>query len=283
MTDGFVTEIDQQAAAAAEEAAAGGNGSFPPLPAGKYQAFVNGIEGVQDFGGTGDNAKKKVVKLKLKINDQSPTGKSRIFFVRVPLFSRYAPNAKHPQGAPAKAFWDFWEKAMGVSRDHILSGQPMPSNIGGKPLTITLGAPLVPDNYNPLGYNEVEFYDAAGSLEGTPRRAPGQPVAPWLDAHDNLLTGFQPTAPGQPAAAQAPSAPPQWGQPAAAAPAAPPAWGQPAAAPAAPAGPPAWTQQQAAPPAPAAPGWAVTPQEAQQAFPPADPSLQAAAQQSGGF
>jgi hypothetical protein len=203
---GFKAEIDANAAEAAEQAANGGDGSFKPLPQGKYQATVS------DFGGDGANAHKKVLNVGFRIVDESPTGRGRVFFARVPLFSRYAPNAKHPEGAVARAFWDFWEKAMGVDRAHILAGGELPENIGGRPLTITLGSPIPPDRYNPLGSNEVDYYDAPGSLEATPA---GPVNVPWLDAHGNLdptFGGGSPAAAAQ--AAPAASANP-WQTPAA--------------------------------------------------------------------
>lgn len=298
---GFQTELDPQAAKAAEEAAAGGNGSFPPLPSGKYQVTIAKVEKLEDYANSGPNAKKKVVRLRFRIVDHSPTGKGRVIFGRVPLFSRFAPNEKHPEGASAKGFWDFWEKSMGVDRAYILTGQPLPSDIQGKALTITVSAPKPPDSHNPLGSNEVDYYDAAGDVNATPVRQPGVPVAPWLDANDNLLPGFSggaPAAPGAPAAAPAaPAAPPAWGAVPAVPPAAP-AWGAPqAAAPAAPAAPPAapaapaqwapapadvaYAQQAAAPAAPAAP--MAPPAAPQWGQPQVDPALQAAANASAGY
>lgn len=278
---GFVAEIDPRAAEAAEEAAKGGSGGFPPLPAGAYQAYVAKVVGTEKFGGSGGNANKQVVRIQVQIVDESPTGRKRSFFVRVPLFTRFAPTEKNPQGAPARGFWDFWEKAMGWSRDLLITGQlPGPSDIGGKPLTIKLGAPKEPDAFNPLGYNEVDFFDAPGDINATPQT----PVrVPWLDDHGNLVAGYVPKAAGARAAAPAPaapSAPPAWGggAPAQAAPPAPqaPAYAQPPAAPQqapqAPAGPPTWT------PAPADAAYA---QQAAAPAAPADALAAAAAQASG--
>lgn len=275
---GFATELDPQAAKAAEEAASGGDGSFPPLLGGKYQVTIAKVKGVADFGGQGANSKKKIVNIGFRIVDQSPTGKGRYVWGRVPLFSRFAPNAKHPEGAACRDFWDFWEKAIGVPRDYILSGQPLPSDIGGKALTITLSAPTPPDAFNPLGSNEIAFYDAAGDVNATPLRQPGVAVAPWLDGNDNLLAGFSGGAPatqGAPQQAAAPAAPPAWGA-APAAPAAPAAAWAPAPADV------AYAQQVAAPAAPAAPtappAWGAAP-----AAPQVDPALQAAANASAGY
>lgn len=219
---GFVAEIDNDAAAAADEAAAGGNGGFPPLPAGKYQATVVKIKGVADFGGNGGNAKKKVLEIQLRILDNSPNGAKRVFFDRIPLFTRYAPNEKNPQGATARTFWDFFGKAIGWSRDLLLSNQlPGVNDIQGKQVTVTLSAPKAPDGYNPLGFNEVSFYDAAGDLSSTPL---GRAVAPWLDEAGNLIGGTPAPAAPQQQAAAAQSAPPAWSGAQATEQSAPPAW-----------------------------------------------------------
>lgn len=281
---GFVAELDADAATGAEEAAAGGNGSFPPLPAGKYQARVQKVVEVQEWGGTGANSKKKVVKIQVQIFDNSPTGAKRVYFTRIPLFSRFAPNEKNPKGAVARAFWDFWEKAMGWPREHILAGQmPGPSDIQGKPLTITLGAPLEPDQWNPLGSNEVEFFDAPGDIAATPQT----PVrVPWLDDHGNLRADYVPRNPGNQQGAPvppqgAPSAPPQWNQPQAAQP---PAYAQPQQATQPPQyALPAYAQPQ--PQAAAAPGqppaWA--PAAADVAYAGANALQQAADAQASGY
>ena len=220
---GFTAEIDNNAAKAAEEAAAGGNGTFPPLPGGKYQVIIAKVKGVDNFAKSGPNANKKVVNVGFQIVPESPTGKSRYIWGRVPLFSRFAPNEKYPDGAPARGFWDFWEKAIGVPRERILAGD-LPDNIGGTRLTVTLSAPIPPDQFNPLGSNEVDFYDKTGDVNVTPKRVAGVSVAPWLDANDNLLPEFtqQTVAGAQAATAAAPAGDP-WAtqapaQPAAAAP-----------------------------------------------------------------
>lgn len=183
---GFVAEIDNKAEEAAKEAESGG-GTFPPLPAGKYQVTIAKVKGVSNFGGTGGNKDKKVVNIGFQIVPESPTGKGRFLWDRVPLFSRFAPSDKYPDGAPAKSFWDFWEKAIGVPREDILAGKPLPDNIGGRRLTVTLSAPIPPDSYNPLGSNEVSFYDKEGDVSQTPT---GPVNVPWLDENGNLRPEF---------------------------------------------------------------------------------------------
>lgn len=184
---GFVAEIDSKAEEAAK--ASEGDGTYAPLPAGKYQVTIAKVKGVESFAKQGVNANKRVVNIGFQIVPESPTGKGRYLWDRVPLFSRFGPSDKHPDGAPAKAYFDFWEKFIGLDRETVLSGQ-LPDNIGGRRGTITISAPIPPDEYNPLGSNEVSFYDKEGDVAVTPVRTPGVSVAPWLDENDNLRPEF---------------------------------------------------------------------------------------------
>lgn len=269
---GFQAEIDPHAQKAADEAASGGDGRFPPLPGGRYQATIVKIVKIEKFGGDGGNADKKVLRIQVRILEGSPVGAKRTYFVRVPLFSRYAPTQKNPEGAVARMFWDFWERAIGVPRDQILAGN-LPDNFQGKQVTITLGAPKPPDQYNELGFNEVDFFNAA---ENDFSSTPTVPVnVPWLDEKGNRIAfAGAPAAPGVQAPPAAPAAPPSWAPsaPASGAPAAPSA--PPAAATPAQGAPPAWT------PDPADAAYA---QQQAPAAPQADPALQAAAAATTGF
>jgi hypothetical protein len=266
---GFNAVVDQRVAEAYDEAASGGNGKFPPLPKGKYQAQIvalnekeqKAFEVVPWNPNKSEYAGKQALRIRVKILANSPTGANRSYFIRVPLFSRFAPSQKNPQGAPARTYFDFWQKVVGVTKEEVLSGKlPGWERVAGKFLTITVSEPKpATSDYdlknNPLGTNEVDFVDAPGNIANTPVRIPGQPVAPWLDANDDLLQGVQ--AGGAVAAQQQPAAPANaWGVTPAQAQAAVPqpqqAWGAPAAptAPAVPAG--AWGQPPAADPALAA-------------------------------
>jgi hypothetical protein len=205
---GFVAEIDQETAQAGALPAAG-SGDFPPLTQGKYQARVTKVEGVADFGGTGDNSKKKVVKIRVDILEDSPNGAKRVYFPRIPLFTKFA------SGKDATAFGGFWRDAIGWPQEKLLAGDmPGPEDILGKQITITLSAPKAPDDYNPLGYNEVSFFSAAGDINATPT-APVK--AAWLTAEGKLNPDWAPPVAGAPAAQQAPATPPAWGAPAPAA------------------------------------------------------------------
>lgn len=224
MSGFFQAEADPNAQAALDEARAGGNGKFPPLLKGEYPAHIvplskdagkDRVE-VVDFGGNGPNSKKKVLRIAVKLDDGIPLGAGRVFFARIPLFSRYAPNEKNPGGAPARAYFDFWGKVLGVSDENLITGNLGlgPNDILGKPLNVVLGEPTPPDNYNPLGTNEVSFFNAPAPVN-SPVRQPGQPLAPWLDANDNLLATFQPTQAGAPQqqGGAAPAQQPNWGGP----------------------------------------------------------------------
>lgn len=233
--DGFTAEVDDKVEEAYEESQSG-SGKFPPLPKGRYQAIVVPLkkDGTQiteltDFGGTGANAKKKVLRVAFKIVGESPTGANRTVFARIPMFSRYAPSVKNPGGATARAYWDFWTKSAGRSLDEAKTGKfgVGPRDLMGLRVSITLSEPTEPDKWNELGSNEISFYDAADAdTSKTPLRVPGKPVAPWLDANDNLLPDWTPSKPaaapvgaqtgwaGAAASQQTTTAPatPTWGQ-----------------------------------------------------------------------
>lgn len=192
----FQVEIDQDAQSALEEAQSGGNGKFPPLLKGEYQATIVPLKKdgdrveVVDFGGTGPNGKKKVLRIAVRIVDGSPLGAKKQFFIRVPLFQRYAPTEKHPKGAPARMYFDFCA-AIGMSDADTLAGRIPDLNVWmGKALGIVLSDAIEPDKYNALGSNEVSFINKPGNIAASPRRAPGQPLAPWLDGNDNIIVGY---------------------------------------------------------------------------------------------
>lgn len=291
---GFIAEVDPNVQAAREEAAAGGNGTYPPIPAGRYQVQIVPLNPAKnlpmelvDFGGSGPNSQKKMVRVAVKVVDHSPTGKGRWFAGRVPLFSRFAPKDGAPVGKPARAYFDFWEKVVGLPAEVVMSGNlgVGPEHILGKYATVTLSVKQPRDakdaEHNPLGTNEIEFWDAPlalGDTTGTPALAPGVPVAPWLDGKGNLIPGFvfdYLKAPGAPAQGGAPAAQPPaqlWGAPAAQAPAAPVAQA-PAAAPVAQPAAPGWGT-------PGAPAWgapATPPPAAAPVAAPAGDAIQQAA------
>lgn len=202
----FTPEIDEYAAQAAEKAAeALPSGDFPPVPKGAYQAIILENRGVEEL--TKDQTKanfgKKVVNLHVQILQNSPTAAGRHFFVRVPLFSRFAPNpnAKNDEaktiGAPARMFFNFFQNVMGVPLDDILAKKPLPSNVEGRRLTIIMGAPIAPDQYNPLGSNQIDGVDAPeDDFSKTPVLQPGATVAAWLTPEGGLNPNWTPPAQG---------------------------------------------------------------------------------------
>jgi hypothetical protein len=248
----FAVETDQYAAEALAESQTG-NGKFPPLPRGEYQFVIvplkkddpNKRVEVADFGGAGPNGKKKVLRVALQVIDDSPTGAKRYFQVRIPLFTRFAPKDGAPKGKPAKNYFDFWG-AIGVSEEDLVAGKLLEVNeMMGKRLGGTISDPIEPDKWNPLGSNEVNFFNKAGDPQTTPRRKEGESVAPWLTPSNDLILEYpftsdeakayiaELTGQAAPAAGAQASAPqPSWAQaPGGAAPAgAPtPSWAQPAA------------------------------------------------------
>lgn len=207
---GFTAQVDQNAAEAREEAQ-GGGGSFPPLPKGKYQAVLVPLDNeknfeVVDFAPNNPAyAGKKALRLKVRIVDDSPTGAKRTLYSRIPLFTRYAPSQKNPAGASARSYFSFWEKSIGVPTEQVLKGiLPGPEALLGKRISITLGDPKAPDKWNELGSNEIDYWDAAGSVASTPT---GAPNAPWLDEHGNLRSDWVSSTTTASAPATAPSAP----------------------------------------------------------------------------
>lgn len=222
----FQVEVDNRAAEALVEAQSGG-GKFPPGLKGEYQAHVVPLKKdgdrvqVQNFGGSGANAKKKVLRVAARVIDESPALAKRQFFLRVPLFTRYAPTERNPQGAPARMYFDFW-RALGVADDDLVAGRlPDVDYIMGRRIALVLSEPLEPNEWNPLGYNEVSFVNKAGNVSTTPVRKPGESVAPWLTPDDDIIEGYEFQTP----AAQALYGG-EWAQPAAAAQQAAPSWGQ---------------------------------------------------------
>jgi len=209
---GFTAEIDAETASGKPLEAGSGTGDYPPLIQGKYQMKVIEVIEQQKFGGNGDNANKPVLKVRLQIVDESPNGRRRTFYHRLPLFTKFAPSAKNPQGAANLAFTGFWRDAMGWDEAKLRAGDlPGESDILGKQFTGVLGAPKPPNQWNPLGFNEVEFFEKAGDVNATPT---AKPNVPWLDVNGNLVEGYVSPVAGQPAQAQSYTPPPAPGAPA---------------------------------------------------------------------
>lgn len=209
---GFIAEIDAETAAGKPlESSTGGD--FPPLPKGKYQMTVRKVVKRDVFGGTGPNGQKPVLKIEVQIVEDSPTGKNRVYFPRVPLFTKFAPSEKNPQGAANLTFTGFWRDAMGWPEEKLRAGDlPDENYILGRRFTGVLGSPKAPDQWNPLGSNEIDFYEAEGDVNATPT-APVR--VQWLDESGKLVPGYTAPVPGQPVAQQSYTPPPAPGAPAA--------------------------------------------------------------------
>ena len=204
---GFQAVIEGNFDALYDASKSSGGGSFPPLPRGAYQAVVRPLKNdgsqlteVVDFSKKPEYAGKKAVRVAFAIVDESPTGAKRYFTTRIPLFTAFA------SGKPAFLFFNFFE-AVGVSKEDLARGVlPGPQDIMGKRVTIFLGEPKEPDQWNELGSNEISSIGSPyPDVSRTPIRRPGVPVAAWLDADDNLLPGYGA------AQLQAPAGQPAWG------------------------------------------------------------------------
>lgn len=201
---GFIAEIDAETAAG-KPLESGAGGDFPPLSKGKYQFTVRKVVKRDVFGGTGDNKDKPVLKLEVQIVEDSPTGKNRVYFPRVPLFTKFA------SGKSNLAFTGFWRDAMGWDENLLRKGElPDENYILGRRFTGVLSAPKAPDQWNPLGSNELDFFEAEGDVNATPT-APVK--VPWLDANGKLVQGYVAPVAGQQAAPQAYTPPPAPGAP----------------------------------------------------------------------
>jgi len=220
---GFTAEIDAETASGKPLESGSGTGDYPPLIKGKYQMTVIEVLEQQKWGGQGDNANKPVLKVKLQIVDDSPNGRRRTFYHRLPLFTKFASGKANLQ------FTGFWRDAIGWDEAKLRAGDlPGESDILGKQFTGVLGAPQPPNQWNPLGFNEVEFFEKAGDVNATPT---AKPTVPWLDVNGNLVAGYVSPVAGQPAPAQSYTPPPAPGAvaPAYVPPAAPAAYVPPAA------------------------------------------------------
>lgn len=202
---GFIAEIDEEDRKTGALESSSGTGEFPPLARGKYQAIIRKVVEHGTFGGTGDNATKPVLKIEVQIVDGSPTGRNRVYFPRVPLFTRWA------SGKANTNFTGFWRDAIGWPEEQLLaSNLPGENDILGKQITITLGAPKPPDQWNALGSNEVDWFDAAGDVNAAPTALP---KVAWLDEHGKLIPGYVAPQQGQ-APQQQTYAPPAYQAPA---------------------------------------------------------------------
>lgn len=150
----------QYEAAAATEAQ---SNSFAPIPAGRYQFQIGGLEEKPASKPGTLNASKSVLNVKLKIVSEGDL-KGRVTFARVPLFQKWAPTgkpgAKYPDGTPAFLYFSFF-KALGYEVGNP-AGDTLPddSDIQGRFVEAQLEL-RGPDDFNPDGSNEVKYFNAS--------------------------------------------------------------------------------------------------------------------------
>lgn len=194
---GFTFQADGNIEDQFDEAQSGGGGTYPPLPAGRYQATVvplkkDGSQLVEtvEFSKKQEYAGKQAVRVALRIVDESPTGAKRQYFTRIPLFTQWA------SGKTARPFFNFFG-AVGATKEDFKKGQlPGPEDFMGKRVSLTLSDPIEPDDWNPLGSNDVSWINPAGTIADTPIRKQGEPLAPWLTVDDELAESYVNAQPG---------------------------------------------------------------------------------------
>ena len=147
------------------EAQSGGN--FKPLSKGWYEATVKAVE-IVDFAKSGkyNEGGFKALNVQLRVIEGSPEGAKRVFFARVPLFQRYLPTQKNPQGAVASMYFDFF-LALGFSKEDVAGGKVSldQASLGGKRIGMFLDV-REPDEWHSEAYNEVGRVREARALEG---------------------------------------------------------------------------------------------------------------------
>lgn len=186
----LIAEVDSRADDLVRQAS-----SYGLLPAGRYQATIKAAE-VVPFAKSGRYEGKNALSVQLRIIDGSPVGAGRVFFVRVPLFQRFLPTDKNPQGAIASLYFNFF-LALGVSKEDVAKGKlPSLEELGGKRVGFQMKV-QEPDQWHDDKWNEVANVFAPQALDGVAE--PGQsPVAsafqpqagaasPWGTQSDSSL------------------------------------------------------------------------------------------------
>lgn len=120
-TGEFVFGGASEETVAAAQAAQAGPGRFPPLPEGNYNFYVSDSE-AKLFGPTSKNPGKPYLSLTIQ-PDGGKYHKRRIFNVMVPLFEKWGPTPKNPDGFPTAflpAFTAFgYDVAKGFKADSL--------------------------------------------------------------------------------------------------------------------------------------------------------------------
>lgn len=177
-------------------------GSFELLPKGWYEGTVKKVE-VVDFAKSGKYNEQgyKALNVQLRIIDSSEVGAGRVFFLRVPLFQRYLPTAKNPQGAVAQTYFDFF-LAMGFTKEQVAKADVKidQAALGGKAIGFSLTVKEA-DEWNDAPYNEVGY--VRESREPAKTSAVGNAFAPQAGAESPWGSAETTTAPQGDATLQA--------------------------------------------------------------------------------
>lgn len=182
MSTALIAQVDPNAEELLKEAS-----SFGLLPAGPYEFTIREAE-VIPFAKSGKYESHKCLNLQLRIIDGSPVGAGRIVFKRIPLFMRWLPTAKNPQGAVISDYFDFF-LALGVSKEDVAAGKlPALEELGGK----RIGGRIKvnePDDYNDEKWNEfvaprapkeiAGVREAGASAVGSAFQPKAQESSPW--------------------------------------------------------------------------------------------------------
>lgn len=173
--------IQAQARTGAAQAAQQQESQFKPVPKGWYDGTIVKAE-VQQYK-SGKYQGKNYLNTRVKILKTAQTGAGREFFLRVPLFSNWAPSQKYPDGYPT-LYAPFFS-ALGVSDAAIDSGNiPLEvSDLGGSPIGFFVTVEDADD------YHEEEWNDVTRVRKSTA----GTPSAVAAEAGDVWGTATTPT------------------------------------------------------------------------------------------
>lgn len=164
--------------------------SFAVIPQDNYEFTVSRVE-EQGFPGKGANAGKPTLNVQLRRIEDDKPGAKRVFFKRIPLFGRWAPSAKYPDGYPALGDFIEFAEALGVPKETAKKGLlPLELHeILGKPISGYLKL-NEPDQYNDGEWNEVgrlkastrasaSSVDVPADVWGSLVPAASEPETPW--------------------------------------------------------------------------------------------------------
>ena len=153
--------IEAQSRSGATEAAK--SAGYAQLPKGWYDGTIAEAK-VQQYK-AGKYAGKNYINVRVKVVKTATVGAGREFFVKIPLFSNWAPSAKYPDGYPT--LYATFFSALGVADADIDAGRiPFEvSDLGGKAIGFFLSEEEA-DDYHDEDWNDVSR--VRKSTAGTP-------------------------------------------------------------------------------------------------------------------